>query len=716
MIGLDVWIRARTSGRGVRLSYDKLGKRDERTDNVLHELYEIHAELACMCNPERPVPMHLRRLRIRPPSYTVVTNPYHEHTQGCPRYRPPDERVSRQSRSKASSAVWMTPENEYPDGGFDLQERRGFLVPSLVQLNPAQREAAIHKDGPCIVVAAAGSGKTAMLIARIQFLIDSGADPSRILACTFTKKATQEMRARLVDAAGDKGKRVIIGTFHSIAYRMLMPELSEEWRVSPDTSWMMERVLEEPSAHNTHGVGPQMSFSDAKLAIQKAKADSKLPKQTQEPLAQVYAAYEALKTERKQLDFDDLLMYANRFFQTRPEFAKRWQTRWDYMLIDEYQDTNMVQWVFAQLLMQRTNNLFVVGDDWQSIYGFRSARPELMQLFTKKFPKAKRVFLSTNYRSHDFIVELGNRVIALNRGHQIDKQVIAHRIMPDDAVAQVITVETDAQEAAFVAGEMLQIRQRFPDLSWSDFAVLYRTNIQSRVYEEALAGQNIPYNVVGDTHFYESRSVKVILDYLRTTQDTSDPAIWGHLLNHPKRFIPRTVVNQVTEQGWEAMVAHPKCRTFVNTMDELRQHEEPATAISWLVNSLEGFIREQDEDEPIKWVDSLISSAMRYRTIPEFLRFVDWMIEQSKQTLKDAVHLSTIHRSKGLEYHTVFVVGLAEGLLPHNKSKSGEEMREETRLCYVGITRAKENLYLLAAKKYGDKEREPSRFIKALQG
>ncbi|TDY37737.1 UvrD-like helicase family protein, partial [Alicyclobacillus sacchari] len=187
------------------------------------------------------------------------------------------------------------------------------------------------------------------------------------------------------------------------------------------------------------------------------------------------------------------------------------------------------------------------------------------------------------------------------------------------------------------------------------------------------------------------------------------------LLNRPKRYIPIDVVHEVQHGGWEAVVAHPKCRAFVTTIDTLRCIEEPAKAIQWLVDKHSGLVRQQDEDEPIKWVDSLIASASRYKTVSSFLRFVDWIIEKSKEPKDEAVQLMTIHKAKGLEWTTVFVAGLAEGLLPHKKSLKGEELREETRLCYVAITRARENLYLLSAKWYGDKERELSRFITALQ-
>ncbi|MCL6441847.1 MAG: ATP-dependent helicase [Alicyclobacillus sp.] len=722
---MDALVEVTNRGRRYRLSYDELATGGARIQQMLHEFYELGVSLQCLCNPDRPVPMHLRRVRIRPPSYAVVTNPYHEHAVGCPRYHGMNTRADVQNSADYASnnddkVNRLHDTLNGSDGQIEAVEtewtKRGIFVPSLEQLNDAQREAATHKDGPCIVIAAAGSGKTAMLIARIKYLIDSGVSPRRILACTFTRKAAHEMKTRLVDLVGDHGKSVTIGTIHSIAYRMVMPQLGDTWTVVPEPTWLIEQVLEESSDYNKYGVGPIMKPTDAVLGVYKAKADALSPHQVEGALGKVYAAYEVLKTERKQMDFEDLLLHAIRLFRNQPAFSNLWRNRWDYVLVDEFQDTNTAQWLFLLELVQKSENLFVVGDDWQSVYGFRGARPGLMGEFMKRFPQTKKVFLTTNYRSHDLIVDLGSRVIELNRGHQIHKRVVANREVSEHAITQVVTVETDVEEARFVAAEIAQLHKRYPKVPWHEYAVLYRTNIQSRLYEEALAERGIPYHVVGDTHFYEHRDVKVILDYLRTTQDTSDPAVWGHLLNRPKRFIPIAVVKEVQQGGWDAVVKHPKCQSFVRTIRDLAKHTAPSEAIRWLVDTQAGLIRQQDDDEPIKWMDSLIASASRYRTIPEFLRYVEWIIERSKAPKDDAVQLMTVHKSKGLEWRTVFVAGLAEGLLPHKKSRAGEALREETRLCYVAITRAQENLYLLAAKKYGDKERELSRFVRALQG
>jgi len=758
---VGTWIRANTSGRHFRITYDELKQSDSQLQNLLHELYEEQADIACMCQ-DKPVPMHIRRIRLRPRAYCLVTNKHYEHAESCPRngkairvptpVLPPSTQIDGSSSIASNYHIQISKMAEgdlsTPSSDVDrFEPQRGMWVPSLEQLNSAQREAATHKEGPCIVVAAAGSGKTAMLIERIKFLVDSGVQPDRILACTFTRKAADEMKARLVHRLGETGKQgnretgkqgnretgkqgnretgkqgnretgkqVTIGTIHSVAYRMVMPQMGDEWDVIPEPSWLIEQVLERAGSHNPHGVGNILPPSEAIFGVYRAKSDALWPMQVDGPLGKVYKAYENVKTERKKLDFEDLLLHAVRLFQTRPDFAEQWQTRFDYVLVDEFQDVNQVQWVFLCELVKRTRNICVVGDDWQSIYGFRGARPELMSAFIRQFPDAKRVVLSTNYRPNDLIIELGNRVIALNRGYQIEKQVRASRGISESAVVQVVTVKTDVEEAGFVANEIKQHREQFPNIPYNEFAVLYRTNIQSRVYEEALAEQEIPFQIIGDTHFYESHTVKVILDYLRTACDKSDPALWGPLINRPKRFVPNAVVREVQEGGWETAQNHLKCQAFVKTIQQLEEHTLPADAIRWLLESVSGLVKSHDDSEPIKWVDSLIQSASLFETVPEFLKYVDWVIERSKTSKQDAVQLMTIHRSKGLEFETVFVAGLAEGLLPYKKSLDENGIREETRLCYVAITRARENLYLLSSEIYSGKTFELSRFIKILQ-
>lgn len=584
-------------------------------------------------------------------------------------------------------------------------------MPTMYELNDAQRAASTHMDGPHLVVAAAGSGKTTMLLARIAHLLDSGIPPERILACTFTRKAANEMRDRLVSSVGNVEGKVTISTIHALAYKMVAPVLGEAWKVIPNPTWYIERVLAPPSPINPHGVGGIMSTSDAMTQLFLAKADGHTPKEVQDPLRKVYLAYEALTTEHKRFDFEDLVLDAIRWFQTDSQFAAQWRNHFDYVLVDEFQDTNRAQWLFLLELVARTRNLFVVGDDRQSIYAFRGAKPGLMREFTQHFSDAETTFLTVNYRSHELIVSLGQRIIHLNQGYQIEKQVHAARVTPESAIAEVITVASDVEEANFVAKEIETLRDRFPHIPWQEYAVLYRTHIQSRVYEEALADRNIPYQIVGDTHFYEAKDIKTILSYLRAAQDLNDRSTWATLFRRPLWNVTEQTSRESTMTTLEPLSQNEELEKFVEILQGFSRHTTPSDAIRWLVTALPKIVKQRDDGEPIRWMDSLMASASRFQSVPEFLRYVDFVVEKSHEKKSDAVQLMTIHRAKGLEFETVFVVGLSEGLLPHKKATSPESIQEETRLCYVAVSRAKENVYLLSAKSYGGREMEVSRFI-----
>lgn len=593
-------------------------------------------------------------------------------------------------------------------------ESEGWRVPATWKaFNPAQREAAQHREGPGMVIAAAGSGKTAMLLGRIQYLIEAcGVPASKILASTFTRKAAEEMEVRLAALIGERvAAKVSLGTLHSVAYRMVQPAYGQEWRLQTDTSWMIERVLAPASVYHPYGVGPILKPAEAALGIARAKAEQRIPPE-QEAIGKVYRAYEHYRKEKKVYGLEDLVNDATLLCRTRPAAREAWASRWDYVLVDEFQDINWSQWQLLLELTNRTQNLFVVGDDWQAIYGFRGARPDLMtQHFHTQFPGAKVYRLTTNYRSHELIVDLGHRIIEQNRGHQLDKTVVAFREENEDVVVQILEVENEAVEAKCVVEEI----RRHAQVPREEMAILYRSHFQSRTYEEALSQAGIPYQVTGGQPFYASPVIKVLLDYLRATSPESGPEVWGPLLNRPKRFISKDVVTEVMEQGREAMLSHPKCRSFANVLKALSRIDNPSSALSWLLQHVEGVVSEETLEEP--WLESFVQSASRFGTVQAYLNHVDRMLKESSTQAPrtGGVRLSTVHRSKGLEFHTVFLVGMSEGLFPHHKSRSPEELREETRLCYVGITRAKENLYVLSSREYGGKIRAVSRYVKALQ-
>lgn len=705
------WIRATVGGQLYRITHAELNENNLRISEILHRLYEEGATLDCMCR-QVPVPMHIRRLNAHPPRYCLATNPRHEHATTCVRHH----LYGGKNFRRVPGSMNHDKGRIGPNGSSHITMERGFVLPGIDQLNEAQHAAATHKEGPCLVVAAAGSGKTAMLIARIKFLVEGGVSPDRILACTFTSKAVGEMKTRLKTAMGNRARSVTVATMHSVARRMIWPYFGDQWDLREEPAWLLEQILKDPSATNQRGVGKLMTPEEAMPVIRRAKTNGLRPIQLTNPASIVYSAYEQAMKDHHILDFEDLLLESINRFQNDKDFARQWQNRWDYVLVDEFQDTNPVRWTFLLELTQIKKNLFAVGDDAQCIYQFRYSRPELMKEFVRVFREAKQVFLTINYRSNDAIVDLGNDVINLNEGYQIPKRVQASRPTSDNAIIQTVVAENEVDEANGVADEIQKLHSLMPDIPYREYAVLYRTNVQSRLYAETLSDRNIPYHIVGDKHFYESGDIKVVLDYLRAATGYDSKVWFRSIINRPRRFIKTDEVIQLEGAGWEAISVTPKCQGLVEIVNTIKTFTAPVDAIRWLVTTTKDLVRQPKEDEPIKWIEALINSASRHKSIEEFLLYVDWVIKNSKERPdRDAVQLMTIHQSKGLEFETVFVVGLAEGLLPHKNASDPSSLREETRLCYVAITRAKENLYLSRAKKYGEQELPPSIYFETLQ-
>ncbi|MHB1681270.1 MAG: ATP-dependent helicase [Bacilli bacterium] len=691
-------------------------RRRQWDDGKLEPLWREGAKIECLC--VRPsVAMHVRRYGD-PPRYCFVDNAHQQvnHAPGCLQTRlkvaHTEVLFTLVDRERERSPHRPPTQPAAPTHHESTPRKELSGVPKIEDLSEQQQEAATHREGPCIVLAAAGSGKTSMVLSRVRHLIEQGVPASGIAAVTFTKKAAQEMKTRL-EQETKQASTVFVGTMHSMAYRMVMSE-RPGWKILTDPAAVIERILQSPVDPSRHRLGPVMALSDAVRQVAAAKAAGQDVSDLEDPLRAIYLAYEAIKMESKRLDFEDLMQLAVTRFRENDAFAAKWRSTWRYVMVDEFQDTNPVQWLFLQELVRDTHNLLVVGDDYQSIYGFRGASPNIMRAFTRVYPQAQRVVLTQNYRSHNLIVDLSNRVMALNRGKQIDKRVIAGRTASAESLLDLIELESDTHEAEWVANEIDVMHKRRPEMPYHEYAVLYRTNNQSRVYEEALADRNVPYQVVGDRHFYESENVQTLLRYLRTAVDTSDASVWGPILNRPFRFLSRDKIDALVKEGWPACVREPFCKSLVHVMHQLQEVQEvqkPGEALEKLVDELPDLVRQPDDEGAVRWIDSLIASARRFDTIPAFLRFVDWVIEKSKEPKEDAVQLMTIHKSKGLEFETVFLTGLVEGVLPHKNAIEEGGVDEETRLCYVAMTRAKENLVLLAAKRYGDTVLPMSRYV-----
>nr|WP_272880015.1 ATP-dependent helicase [Sulfoacidibacillus ferrooxidans] len=539
-------------------------------------------------------------------------------------------------------------------------------------------------------------------------MIESGVHPRSILACTFTKKAAQEMKARLVHEVGERAKQVRMETMHAVAFRLLR-EMNPQVEVLVDSTHVVEWALEKESGN----LREQVDANEWMMRIMRQKSEGIMPEQVEDPdLQRMYATYERLKTNSKRVDFEDLIVMTLQALRKKDRVALTWREGIEYVLVDEFQDTNRAQWEWLKEVAAPRRNLFCVGDDWQSIYGFRGSRPELMQEMKEKYVGTKMYYLTRNYRSFFVIVGLSNDLINhFNQGFHIDK-VVKPGVGRDDEYSGYAPFEVDDEQAEANMVARVILNRHFP---FRGYAVLYRTNAQSQIYAEALSEQGIPYEVVGDTPFFASKRVKAALDYLRTSIDTENADHWRGIINQPNRRIGLTEIEELVELGWRGIEDHRNLWDLTSAIEELQRRESPADGLRWLLTSGMKELAYAKDDEPVKWVDVLLRSASKFKTKEAFLAFVERTLRESKpEEGKDAVQLMSIHRSKGLEFNTVFIVGAVEGFLPHERSAKPEEIREETRLFYVAMTRAKDQLYCSAPKSYMGKLVQRSRYMQYL--
>lgn len=565
------------------------------------------------------------------------------------------------------------------------------------------------------MIAPAGSGKTAVLVARIGHLPSIGIEPARILVCTGTQKAVHEMKSRVTQAFGAVSGGVTMSTLHEIANQMGKGSGDKWERVTDAVLNPAQFVESDCDQHSPFGVVSLWPLGQTKRMIAWAKSlDVALADANDSKLHDVYRAYEAYLTPGYARGGENLLRRAVNAMRTDAHFAKRWRSRWTYVMVDEFQDTNELEWELMRALAQDTGNLLVTGDDDQSICSFRGARPGQMRAFMSCYPHAKTVLLTKNYRSHDLILTLAQRVIACNWGHGLEQRVEALRAVSKTAMVQVVTAVTDVQEANWLAAEIRTLRSTYPQMPWQEIAILYRTAVQSRVYEEALAEAHIPYTIVGDTRFYESPTVRVMLHYLRMAVHGDHPDGRLSLLRKSRR-ISQEVGRAKGDRRQALLSDEARFGRSDARFAALQVHVRPDEAIRSLMKRVLVLADTAGEEGVVRWLDALLQSAARYDTLEDFVCYVEWVIERGKSVRRDAVQMMTIHQSKGLAFETVFVAGLAEGLLPHQKAIDKGDVSEETRLCYVAMTRAKENLYLLSAQTYGGRSFAQSRYVTTVQ-
>jgi DNA helicase-2/ATP-dependent DNA helicase PcrA len=608
----------------------------------------------------------------------------------------------------------------------------------LEGLNAPQREAVVHGEGPLLILAGAGSGKTRVLTHRIAHLVGTGqARPSEILAITFTNKAAQEMRERVAALVGNRARAMWVMTFHSACARMLRSDADKLGYTrgftiydEQDSLRLVKNCIDEldvdPKRFAPRGIRRQIS--DAKNVLQDAEAYRiKVSTFFEQTAADVYELYEQRLHAANAMDFDDLLFRCVNLFELFPEVRDRYRRSFRHVLVDEYQDTNRAQYRWLQLLTEEHRNLCVVGDDDQSIYRFRGADIRNILDFEDDFPDAQVVKLEQNYRSTQTILNASNAVISNNRARK-DKFLWSE--LGEGDPVHVRELEDEHAEARFVVSEI----ERLVDEGESrdEIAVFYRTNAQSRVLEDMLVRYGVGYQVIGGTRFYERAEIKDALAYLTMLVNPADTVAFGRVVNTPRRGIGNTsqarITNYATTLGepvWNVAAAPeavPGLGTaaikaverFMSVMERLRERVEGGAGVGDLLSeTLEesGYTdslraeRTVESQVRLENLEELVGVAREYEaqadegSVEEFLQQIALFSEQDN--LRDEqgiVTLMTMHNAKGLEFGIVFIIGLEDGVFPHMRSIESGDLEEERRLAYVGITRAKRQLYLTHAR------------------
>ncbi len=631
----------------------------------------------------------------------------------------------------------------------------------LASLSPPQREAVEAVEGPVLILAGPGSGKTRVITHRVAYLVRiCGVSPRHIMAVTFTNKAAREMRERLERLLEQAAADLTLGTFHAICARILRRDgkavgLDSSFVIydEDDQSSLIKQALEDlnldPKQYAPRALRSAIGSAKSRL-IDPQQYAQRVSSYFEEVVHRVYQRYQQLLTQGRAVDFDDLLMKTVQLFQEHHQILKRYQSKYVHILVDEFQDTNIVQYMLMKQLSGRHRNLCVVGDPDQSIYSWRFADLRNILSFEKDYPKAKVVFLEQNYRSTKTILEVASDVISANIQRKPKKLWTGNE---DGASVTLVESYSAEEEAQYVVSEIERLvgQER---ISLRDCAVMYRVNAQSRALEEALLRYGVPYRLVGGTRFYQRREVKDIVAYLRLIHNPRDNVSLVRIVNVPSRGIGSRTLSQIQSR------AKARDIPLFEALQEMSRSVLPSEAQqplpSRIVQALAGFdalmgelISRSNELSPSglmdeilkytgyreyildkeggeeKWenVTELRNVASEYdalepeealSTLLESVSLVADIDELDKEA--DAVTLITLHQAKGLEFPVVFIVGLEEGILPHRRSfDDPEEMEEERRLCYVGITRAEKRLYLLRSYRRslfgGSTANPPSRFL-----
>ena len=602
-------------------------------------------------------------------------------------------------------------------------------------LNREQQQAVQHTEGPLLILAGAGSGKTKVLTVRIAYLLAQGVNPYEILAITFTNKAAKEMKSRVEGLVGDVANRIWLSTFHSFCAKFLRFELdnflgyNSNFTIydTSDSQVVIKAALKALNLDDKYyPVGAMISaISDAKNKLMFASDYRKQARDFyQQKVADVYEYYERELRKNNALDFDDLLLVAVKLLQSNAAVLEKYSKRFKYVMIDEYQDTNHAQYLLAYLLSSYWKNIAVVGDADQSIYAWRGADIQNILDFEKDYPNCTSIKLEQNYRSTKIILDAANAVIDNNEGRP-EKNLWTDKV--EGAKIQHFTAQSEHEEAAFI-GDTIVKKHDIHGVPYGDMAILYRTNAQSRVLEEALIKRALPYTMVGGTKFYDRKEIKDVLAYLRVLYNPFDDLSLLRIINVPKRSIGATTVSKLQDYARENGTSLFMTLTQLHLVDTIKgktkeKLEEFGILIFTLVAEMDdksvldileaildrtGYLAQLEEStDPqdqarAENIGELLSVAKDFQdtnptgTVEDFLEQVALVNDvDSFEQEESKVTLMTLHAAKGLEFPIVFLGGLEEGLFPHSRTlMNPEEIEEERRLAYVGITRAEKELYI----------------------
>ncbi len=641
---------------------------------------------------------------------------------------------------------------------------------NLEDLNPAQRDAVVYCDGPSLVIAGAGSGKTRVLTYKIAYLLQQGMAPWNILALTFTNKAAEEMKSRIAQQVGlEKARRLWMGTFHSIFARILRKEheiigFSSDFTIydASDSKSLVKSIIREMklddkvykagtvlghiSAAKNRLILPSQYQADAE--IQRADQISRIP-----ATGEIYRRYWARCRQADALDFDDILVYTYLLFAHKPEVLQKYEEHFEYVLVDEYQDTNYAQHAIVWQLTQHKQMVCVVGDDAQSIYSFRGANIDNILTFQQLYKGARLFKLEQNYRSTQNIVNAANSVIKHNRG-QIYKEVFSKKV--EGEPIHIYQYYSDLEEAAGVAKKIVNLN-RYDHVAWNEIAILYRTNAQSRTFEEAFRKQDIPYRIYGGLSFYQRKEVKDMIAYFRLSVNPNDEEALKRVINYPARGIGDTTLQKILAVANEREVSlwqilsnpaaynlninkgtEARLYSFVQLIESFRAqiNQMDAAALGRYIAQQSGVIadvfrgkepedisRQENLQELLdgmqQFVDERVEEVgLEQAYMPHYLQDISLVsdLDEGSSDNTAKVSLMTIHSAKGLEFRVVFIVGMEEDLFPNQMAAtSPREKEEERRLFYVAITRAEEQCFLTHAQnryRYGKSEFcTPSSFL-----